>query len=110
MSNKQQIITAKQRQLLAKWAISSSINEETIEEMQQELVDILQEEIQLQSLFEQCVTLGWYGFRKEPTQDWPEADVVAWCKKHCVGLYINKPGMCIFENKDDATKFTLTWC
>ena len=109
MSNKQQIIRAKQRQLSAKWTIESSINEEPIE-IQQELFDILREEIAIESLFEQSVNLGWYGFRREPSQEWPEDKVRAWCKEHCVGLYINKPNMCIFENKDDAAKFTLTWC
>lgn len=105
-------VDAKIRTLSATWSLSTAFhNNNTNSNFEEELCNILVEEIQIERLYQERVTLqGWYGFRKELAQEWPEADIAAWCKKHCIGKYVHKPGMCIFENKDDAAKFTLTWC
>ena len=103
-------VDAKIRTLSATLSLSIAFHNNTSSNIDEELCAILVEEIQIERLYQERVTLqGWYGFRKDPTQEWPEAEVAAWCKKHCIGKYVHKPGICIFENKDDATKFNLTW-
>lgn len=75
-----------------------------------DIFKILQEEINNEFVFDILVDLGWYRFIKPKGQQWHEQDIKKWIQQNCTGKYIHKINVCLFENREDAVKFNLTWC
>ena len=104
----QQTIDAKQRQLLAKWTISPSVTDMPLQ-IHEELADILQEEINAQHIIEALKKLGWYSFDRPEHERWDIDTLTEWCSSNCIGKYRLFYHTCLFEDKEDATKFNLVW-
>jgi len=113
MSNKKQDLIQQvenaQRQLLTRWSISpEDINNMPIH-ISENLSDILKEEIEAEQSIELLKSVGWYSIKTPDNEIWSVNTLTEWCKSNCNRKYKVFYHTCLFEDKEDATKFNLVW-